>query len=147
VIPTFKNLTKRAFADAFIYFKSVSDVIVDITNVFAFVVVEAAVLWTIRRCKFISFSFKEVDEVDLIVLEDLCFFIVKQVLGKMHQSSSWFHGELDLELFFAVLHRLTASDCSVVRNFSWRVRRDPLAWIVLTVAGRRVRARLGCVNL
>lgn len=79
MIPSFENLTKRAFADAFIYFKSESDVIVDITYVFALVIVEATVLWTIRGLKFIPFSFKEVDEVDLVVFENLCFFIVKQV--------------------------------------------------------------------
>jgi len=57
VVPTFENLAEGALANTFVNFKSVSNVVVDVTNVLSFVVIKTTVFWSVRCLKFSSLSF------------------------------------------------------------------------------------------
>lgn len=51
MIKDLEYLTERAFADSLLYLESVGNVIVNIADVFSFIVVKAAILGTIGRCQ------------------------------------------------------------------------------------------------
>jgi len=57
MVPAFENLAEGALSDTLVNFKSVSDVIMDVTDILSFVVVKATVFWTVRCLKFSSLSF------------------------------------------------------------------------------------------
>ncbi len=73
MVEAFKYLAERPFADSFLDFKSVGDVIFFITNVLSFIIVEPPVFWAVRRCqKMFSWrSLADIDIVDLIEFKNL----------------------------------------------------------------------------
>jgi hypothetical protein len=99
VVVALENLSKRPFADALLDLKSVGYMVVDVTDVLSFVVVETAIFRTIRcRDSFAIFlTLQNIQVEDLIVLENLSLFIVKEELGQVIDDIAWLHRELDLE--------------------------------------------------
>jgi len=84
VIVALENLPERSFTDLLVDFKSISNMIVHLTNVFALVIVKTAVFGTIGRRQDLILPLHQVYEVDLIVLQNLCLFIIEQTLAQVH---------------------------------------------------------------
>ena len=99
VVETFKDLAEGALADSLLHFEAIRDMVVYIANIFAFVIVEAAIFGAVRRCQWFStiFPLQNIEVVNLVVLKNLRLFIVKQVFTKMHDYIARLHRELDLE--------------------------------------------------
>ena len=124
MIEALKDLAKGALANALLNLKAIGDVVVHVADVLSFVVVEAAVFWTIgcgQRLPAVL-ALQDVQVVDLVVFQNLCFFIVEQVFAEVHDDVSWLHWELDLELSLLIVTQETlTSDGRVRLNTSGRV--------------------------
>ena len=124
MIEALKDLAKGALADALLNLKAIGDVVVHVADVLSFVVVEAAVFWTIgcgQRLPAVL-ALQDVQVVDLVVFQNLCFFIVEQVFAEVHDDVSRLHWELDLERSLLIITQETlTSDGRVRLNTSGRV--------------------------
>ena len=73
--------------------------IVHLAYVLALLVIEASVLGAVGRGERLSvvFALKDVQVVDLVVLQYLRLLVIKQVLAQVHHHFAGLHWELDLE--------------------------------------------------
>ena len=83
VIKALENLAKRSLSNAFLDLVAVSNMVVHVTYIFPFVVVEASVLWAIRCRERLAtiLSLEDVEVEDLIVLQYLCLLVVEKILA------------------------------------------------------------------
>ena len=109
MIEALKDLAKGALADALLNLKAIGDVVVHVADVLSFVVVEATILRTIGCGQGLPtvLAFQDVQVVDLVVFQNLCFFIVEQVFAEVHDDVSWLHWELDLERSLLIITQET----------------------------------------
>ena len=105
MVVALENLAKGAFANALLHLEAIGDVIVHITDVLTLVIVEATVLGPIRSRQRLAtvLTLQNVKVEHLIVLQNLRFFIVKQVFAEVHDDVTRLHGEFNLERPFLVV--------------------------------------------
>ena len=119
VIEALEYLTKRTFSDAFLHFVTIGDMVVNLADILALVVIEASILGAVwRRESFrVILTLEDVQVVDLVVFKDLSLFIVKQVLAEVHDDVSRLHRELYLERPLLIIAKeCLASDGGVRLN-------------------------------
>jgi len=146
VIIGFEHLPEGSLADPLVDFKSVGNMIVHITDVFTLVVVKSSVFRTIGCLKLTTLlALHQVYEIDCIVLQYLCLFIIQQTLAEMQERSSRLHRKLYLKLLLAVIHILTPSDSRVRGHLAWRVWRDALPGVILALHSSQLRPGTGLV--
>lgn len=104
MIVALEYLSETALSDSFLNFESVCNMVVDVADVLALVVVEAAVLGAIRGGEWLAtiLTLKNVQVVDGVVLQDLRLLVVEQVFREVHDNFARLHWELYLKRTFLV---------------------------------------------
>ena len=99
MVEALKDLAKRAFANSFLDLESVCNMVVDVADILPFVVVETPIFGTVWSCQNFPtvLALQNVKVEDLIILKNLSFLIVKEVLGQVIDDFTRFHRELNLK--------------------------------------------------
>ena len=122
VIKALEHLSEGALANTLLYFISISNVVVDVTDIFTFIVIKAAVLGPVGSCEWLAtvFTLKNVKIVDLVVLQYLSLLVVKQVFAEVHDDVSRLHWELNLKRpLLIVTEEGLARDRAIRLNTAW----------------------------
>ena len=122
MIKALEHLSEGALANALLYFISVSNVVVDVTDIFSFIVIKAVILRPVGSCEWLAtvFTLKNVKIVDLIVLQYLSLLVVKQVFAEVHDDVSRLHWELNFKRpLLIVTEEGLARDRTIRLNTAW----------------------------
>jgi len=93
MIKTFEDLAKGSFSKLAYDFKSVGYVVTLFSNVLILVIIEAIVVYPIRRRLTFTFSLLYIEPIYDVVVQDLRFLVFKKVLRKVQNSLSRIHRE------------------------------------------------------
>lgn len=98
MVQALEDLTEGAFTNVFLDLVSVADVILGLTYVLTFIIVESAVLWPVWSLQSFAATGRapllSIYVVDLIILHNFCFFVVKKALLEVDQALARLHREL-----------------------------------------------------
>ncbi len=108
MVEALKHLSKRAFSNPLDNLVSVGNLVMFITDILVLVIIKAIVLHSIRCLHALGLSLKQVKEVDLVVLEYLRLFVVKEELAQVEDHVTGVHRELDFETSASLLALLDA---------------------------------------
>lgn len=98
VVEAAKDLAKTSLSDPFDNLIAEVQVVMNVANVLALVVVKPIVFDSIGVLEGGALPLKHVDVVDEVFLQNLLLFALEQVLAQMHEHLSGLHGKLNLEL-------------------------------------------------
>jgi len=93
MIKTFEDLAKGSFSKLAYDFESVGYVVTLFSNVLILVIIEAIVVYPIRRRLTFTFSLLYIEPIYDVVVQDLRFLVFKKVLRKVQNSLSRIHRE------------------------------------------------------
>jgi len=129
VVIGLENLSKGAFPQLFHYLESISNVIIQFTDVLSLIIVKAIVIYTIWGLwSPIPFPLQEVQVVHSVIIENFNFFEVQKEFVQSQEDLPWLHRETDFALLALV--QTLVSSYRVQSGHPWTpLRRNPLSCI------------------